>query len=144
MKPKLTVLILALIAVAFVVSATVFASGTNVTFYYGGSTNTFLAYYRSSKSPTHVAPAKSLCLTNGITFKGVVDVLGPGWRPPSEGIGLVCWPFTDGRTLCVRLPHHPRNGSTPLTTNAFIWHTNWPGEWDDPKHPVPEPKYIVW
>src|SRR5262249_35929924 len=96
----------------------------HVGFFYGGRTNIFLAYYRSSKPPTNVAPAKALCLTNGITFKGIVDVLGPGWRPPSEGIGLVSWSFTGGRTLYVRLPHPPRNGSTPLTTNAFFWRTN--------------------
>ena len=132
------------IAAVLVACATALAGGTNVIFFRGGCTNTLLAYYAGSKSPMHVAPARASCLTNGVTFKGIVDALGPGWRPPGEGIGLVFWPFTDGRTLCVPLPHHPRNGSSPLTTNRFSWNTNWPGEWVDPKRPTPQPRYIVW
>ncbi len=117
---------------------------TNSIFVGRGRSNIFLAYYLSSKPPTHLAPEKALCLTNGITFKDVVDVLGPGWRPFREGIGLVFWPFTNGRTVATRLPHYSPNGFHVLTTNSFLWFTNFPGEWDDPKRPVPKPRYIVW
>jgi hypothetical protein len=116
----------------------------NPQFYSGGSTNTFLAYYKSTKPTIYVAPEKTTCLTNGISFNGIVDALGPGWRPTGNGIGLACWRFTDGRTLCVELPHHPRNGSSPLTTNMLRWDVSWPGEGEDLKHLPPRPKYLVW
>jgi hypothetical protein len=138
MKIALTIL------VSLIISVSSFARETNTVFYFGGKTNTFLAYYKSTWSPNHVAPEKATCLTNGITFKGVVDVLGPGFRPPSEGIGFVSWPFSDGRTLSILIPHHPRNGSTPLKTNDFKWDTSWPRERFDEKFPPPEPRYLVW
>jgi hypothetical protein len=116
----------------------------NPAFYYGGSTNTILAYYKCTRPAVYTAPEKAVCLTNGITFKGIVEMLGPGWRPPTDGIGLVCWRFTDGRTLCVHLPNHPRNGSSPLTTNMFKWDAGWPSEGDDHKHLPPRPRYLVW
>jgi len=90
---------------------------------FAAGTNTFLAYYKSFKPLKIVEPSRSSCLTNGITFKQIVDVLGPGWMSPNEGIGLVSWTFDDGRELRIRLPHYGEGAST-MKPKQFLWSTN--------------------
>jgi hypothetical protein len=95
-------------------------------------TNSLLMYYRSSRPLTLIDASKVSDVTNGITFKQIIDDLGPGWRPPTEGIGLVSWTFNDGRKLDVQIPHftmvNGRGTRTPLVAAHFHWWTNAPTE----------------
>jgi hypothetical protein len=106
-----------------------------------GGTNTFLAYYRSFRPVKVLEPGRSTCLTNGITFKQIVDALGPGWRSPSEGIGLVSWTFNDGREVWVRLPHYGPHAAT-MTPAQFFWITNRGTQTITNGDPTPQPRYL--
>lgn len=48
-----------------------------------------------------LAASKAAGITNGITLGQVVTNLGPGWMLDVEGIGIIRWSFSDGRTLHV-------------------------------------------
>jgi hypothetical protein len=90
---------------------------------FAADTNKFLAFYRSFKPLKMIESSRSSCLTNGITFKQIVDILGPGWRSPNSGIGLVCWTFKDGREVEIRPPQYSERASTMMPQH-FLWHTN--------------------
>jgi hypothetical protein len=111
--------------------AATFAEGTNI----------FLAYYKSFKPLKLLEPARSACLTNGITFKQIVDALGPGWRPPNEGIGRVRWTFDDGREVRVQLPRYGEQAST-MKPKQFLWYTNQLTQTITNGDSTPQPRFI--
>lgn len=112
-------------------------------FYGRYSTNVFLAYYVYGKPLRILSPDRANCLTNGVSFKEIVDRLGPGWKSPGDGIGLARWVFTNRTFVEVRIPL-VKDTTKPLT-NAFHWHTNEASfGYDDPLFPYPRARYMMW
>lgn len=97
-----------------------------------GGTNSLLVYYSSQWPVSVVEPEKARGITNGIALKQVVEALGPGWRQPSEKVGLVSWTFRDGRELRVLLPSSRmvdgKVKQSPLFAVRVFWVTNNPGD----------------
>lgn len=40
-------------------------------------------------------------IQSGMTLRELVDLLGPGWMTPYEGVGIITWTCQDGRYLQV-------------------------------------------
>ena len=84
-------------------------------------------YFCSWQQPAALLTNGLPLITNGITLGRIVQVLGVGWMPPNEGVGIITWFFDDGSQLKVWPKLYL--GSEIITTNGtggWMWQMHGP------------------
>jgi hypothetical protein len=107
-----------------------------------GPTNGLLVFYKSRRPLTLIDSAAADSVTNGITLKQLIQNLGPGWKSPDDGIGLINWTFKDGRELEVLQPRFNETAAKIYTAGQMHWFTNNSTEIIKTNDPVPQPRYV--
>jgi hypothetical protein len=78
--------------------------------------------------PREIDATKAALITEGMKFRTLVQILGPGWMTSREGVGVSRWTVTDGRQLNLSPDWHgdwksERVSFDKRTGVAHVWWT---------------------